>query len=284
MPDAVGVGGAKLILFGEHAVVHGYPALALGVDRTTTVSVTAGDDPAHPGTLAKDRRVASLTQSLFPGLSVHIRSDIPVGRGMGSSAALAVALVRAAAAHHGEDIDADTVFRRSLEIERIFHGNPSGVDNAVSDRGGALLYRRGPPAVLTPLPCPDLPLVVLDSGSSGDTASLVAGVAARRPAIDEHLAAIGAITEQAAAHLHEPDVLGPLMYKNHERLAAIGVSTPQLDQLVALAMQHGALGAKLSGAGGGGVVVALARQPLPIIQAARAAGFDALSCRVRASR
>jgi mevalonate kinase len=289
---ATGFAPGKLILSGEHAVVWGHRAIAFAVDRGTTVTLVRRPGPTgvDAATFA-DARLDPALRSLLPaeGWGVQIQSDLPVGRGMGSSAALAVALVRALAALEGRVADFAECHSRGFAVERVFHGNPSGVDHAVSARGGGLLYRRsaeGP--IIEALPLPDLRFVVLDSGTAGDTAAEVAGVAARRPGIDGALEAIGQLTEtlvtllcEAAERGAPPDMvtLGALLSENHERLREIGVSNPQLDALVGLALRAGAYGAKLAGAGGGGVVVALARDPEQVLRAASARGLTAFPVR-----
>jgi mevalonate kinase len=277
----VGVGLGKLILCGEHAVVYGYPALAMAVDLKTTVRIAPS-----PGPLVIDGVTdARLHQAIHPfvgdGYRVEIASELPLGRGMGSSAALAVAVVRAAAALRGEAISDEDCFEQAFRIERVFHGNPSGIDHAVSARGGLVRYQRGPPLVIHDRPAPDWAIVVLDSGRAGDTAEMVAGVATRRPAIDGALGAIGALVERVDAGLHAgPDVIGELLDENHRLLQQIGVSTPTLDALCDLARRSGAWGAKLAGAGGGGVVLALARDPAAIVSAAERVGVRAFPVRV----
>jgi len=214
------------------------------------------------------------------GLAIEIQSGIPVGRGMGSSAALSVALVRALAAARGEPtLDPEQVFVRAMPIERVFHGNPSGVDVAVSAQGGVLRYLRGAVPIIDEVGRPPTAeIVVLDTGCAGDTAALVAAVGSRRPAIDRVLERIGALTELAIDALDQPRVLGALLTENHQLLCEIGVSTRGLDDLVTLALEAGAYGAKLSGAGGGGVVLALVERTEPLLEAARARGIHALRC------
>jgi mevalonate kinase len=162
------------------------------------------------------------------------------------------------------------------------------VDHAVSALGGAVSYRRLPEGPqLLPLGLPALPLIVLDSGRAGDTAQMVAGVAARLPGVEPQLQAIGALVPQVRALLQQtrPDLpaLGEALLHNQDLLRQIGVSTPELDQLVALALSAGALGAKLAGAGGGGVVLALCPEPDRLLQAARRAGVRAFSVELAAA-
>ena len=248
-----GAGHGKLLLCGEHAVVHGHPAIALAVDRGTRVAIRAQPGPTVIDSPHADARVREALLTVVPaeGWSIGVRTDLPVGRGMGSSAALAVALVRAHADLDRDPIDADEAYRRAMPIERAFHGNPSGVDVAVAARGGTLWFRRGDPPERTSLPAPPWSVVVLDSGTAGDTAALVAAVAARRPQIDPVLDRIGELVAAARDVLDDPAAIGALIDENHAHLREIGVSTDALDALVALARRAGAHGAKLAGAGGG---------------------------------
>lgn len=271
-----GHGAGKLILCGEHAVVHGHPALAFAVDLHTRVTLDRVEGATRVDSDHADRRVRDALCTVLPrtGWAVRVDSDIPVGRGMGSSAALAVALVRA----HRPGLSGGELIDAAMPIERAFHGNPSGLDVAVSALGGCLAFRRGPPMHYTQVPVGAWKVVVLDSGDMGDTAELVAGVTARRPGIDPELERIGALVQEARAVLDDATALGPLLTENHRLLQAIGVSTPVLDDLVALALAHGAHGAKLAGAGGGGVVLALVDDPEPLVRAATARGVPALVC------
>ena len=126
---------------------------------------------------------------------------------------------------------------------------------------------------------PPLPAVILDSGKAGNTAKLVAQVARSRPRVTPALNQLGEFADIARDNLSDMHLLGDLMIEAHALLKTIGVSTRELDELVALAMQHGALGAKLSGAGGGGVVVALVPEdPEPLLQAALHRGIQAFAC------
>lgn len=274
MTTGTGRASGKLILVGEHAVVHGEPALAFAVDRGTTVHLASVDGPTTVDLPSVDPRLQAAVEHVVgpTGWRVSLSSDLPVGRGMGSSASLAVALVRAHDDATGAHTDA---YARALEVERLFHGTPSGVDVAVAVAGGVLRFQRTDPPTRQSLPAPSWQAVVLDSGSAGDTGALVAAVGARRPGIDPQLRRIGELVEAAQQALDDPQALGPLLDENQALLEAIGVSTPRLEALVGLARRHGALGAKLSGAGGGGVVLALVDDPAPLLAAAAAEGVDA---------
>ncbi len=268
----------KIILAGEHAVVYGHLAVAAAVSLQTTVTLRARPGPSGLGpdtdaAFLADPRLAGALGTVIPadGIEVCVSSELPVGCGMGSSAALAVALVRALAVMEGVSLDADAVFERAFPIERAFHGTPSGIDHAVSARGGVVAYRRPPdsagPPQMSPIVLPrPLTLVVVDTGTPGDTASMVRAVRQRREA-NAHVAAaleeIGSIAEAVADTLPGGDVraLGALLDANHAVLQRIGVSTPRLDVVCAILRSNGALGAKLAGAGGGGVCFGLADGP-----------------------
>ncbi len=276
---------AKLILTGEHSVVYGFPALAMAVDRWTTVRLTPLD-PTQPGAV-RSRELEPSTvlraalETLIPahGFAVDISTDIPIGRGMGSSASLALATVRAWMALHARTASAATVEAAVFAIERVFHGTPSGVDHGVMMRGGVVRFEKstaGP--VLESIPAAPLPLVVFDTGVAGSTRTLVADVRARATALSPVLDAMGRLSARIIQAIRARATLasvGEMFTENHRLLGQLGVSTPTLDHLVDFAVQHGALGAKLSGAGGGGVVIALAPEPQPLLSAARDAGITA---------
>lgn len=270
----------KLILLGEHAVVVGHPALAAAVDRHTTVTLTevAGPTRLEPP-YSDDPRLRPALATLLPpeGLLVHIRSEVPVGCGMGSSAALAVALVRALAAREGRDAGFDECFERAFAVERVFHGNPSGVDQAVSALGGVVRYRRAGPEVTPLRGLAPLRLVVANTGQPGNTAEMVARVRAR--GAEAELGEIAGLVARAERDWPE---LGPHLDANHVILARLGVSTPRLDAACAAMRAAGAEGAKLAGAGGGGVCFALVRpdREAGVVVAARALGNEVFAVTV----
>jgi len=271
----------KLILMGEHAVVYGHPALAMAVERGMTVSLKDRKGPtALVNAQINDPRLAQALLTVLPeeGVGVTINSTLPTGRGMGSSAALAVALGRASLAREGLEADPAEINRRAFKVERVFHGTPSGIDHTVSMLGGALRYWRtesGPQFEAVDLP--PLPIVVIDSGIAGNTAEMVAQVAAKQPAAHRDLAEMANLLDGTLPALKKGDwvAVGHAWLENHRLLQAVGVSTPLLDRLVRLAVDAGATGAKLAGAGGGGVVIALAPEPEAVIGQAEAAGFNA---------
>lgn len=273
-----GRGNGKVILLGEHAAVYGHAAIAGAIDRgvdavavrrpgplalraTGTFTLEVSRDDAHP--VATALAILGDALGLTDGIALEATSTLPAGAGLGSSAALAVALTRALAAAIGRALDDDAVAELANRAERAFHGNPSGLDAAVAAHGGLVRFARG--AALTPVHGAALPLVIGLSGQPRSTAAMVAKVAAARDAdasADLHLAQLGALADAAVAQLAEGAAawprLGAAMDEAHGRLAALGVSTPRLCAMVAAARDAGALGAKLTGGGGGGAVIALA--------------------------
>jgi mevalonate kinase len=257
----------KLILLGEHVVVHGHPGLVAAIDRGVRVTFTPGSvDVAPPdgpvgAVLALAGRLLGIAE---PRGTIEIAGDLPIGMGLGSSAALAVAVLRALVASAGLAIGDATVAAHAHEIERLFHGTPSGVDSTAATYGGVLWFVAGPPPRHESLTLRRaLPLVVALSRTPHATAQTVSGLRERAAAAPEVyqpvFAAIAALVAAARDALLADDRnrLGALLSMNHELLRACGVSTAELDALVAAARDAGALGAKLTGAGGGGAVLAL---------------------------
>ena len=297
------VGYGKIILLGEHAVVYGYPALAAALDRGVTVApvptpaggplrldlrawdlaVAAGDD--HPVA----RSLAAIADALAvgrPPLSLIGDAQIPPGAGLGSSAALAVAVARALLTHARQPIDADTLTRAAGASEALVHGRPSGVDVALAIAGGVGVFRRS--TGLAPLTgVPPLRVLVGPSGAPRSTATMIERVAeATRSLIaDPRLRELGALTDAGTAALLAADLpaLGGAMNRAHTLLADLGVSTSQLDALCDAARQAGAHGAKLTGAGGGGAVIAIAPRDLePAVLAAwKTAGVEGFVATIR---
>ena len=141
------------------------------------------------------------------GISVHIESDLPIGRGMGSSAALAVALARAAMQWHKVPVTDEGINDRAFAIERIFHGTPSGVDHTVSMRGGVVQYRKGADGpTFADIEMPELPIVVIDSGASGNTAKMVELVKASLASTHTYIEQIGALVTDALPAMQRGDL------------------------------------------------------------------------------
>lgn len=304
MPAVTATAPGKIILFGEHAVVYGQPALAVPVRQVQARAiVSAAPDldpgevliaapevhlqapwsqlpPGHPLVVAIRLTLEALGLSRPPALRLRITSTIPVAAGLGSGAAVSVALVRALSRFLGHPLDDAQVNAIAYEVEKIHHGTPSGIDNTVVTYAMPVYFVRGRPVETFRVGAP-FTLVIGDTGVPSPTAKTVAEVRRRwqaDPATYENLfAAIGRIAQQARRFIQkgQPDALGPLMDENHALLQRLGVSSAELDALIAAAKEAGALGAKLSGGGQGGNMIALARDEAHarrIAQALRAAG------------
>jgi mevalonate kinase len=275
----------KVILLGEHAVVFGEPAFAaalpVGVRATVTPTVSGGLVIDAPGVPVDDARVQAAVQLMASRTGVehaHIRveSALPVGGGLGSSAAFSVALLRALA----PSLDDRTLLAHSLASEALFHGTPSGVDSATCVRGGLIRFQRGERLDVTPVRAArPLSLVV---GLTGKTRRTISAVQSLRARIDAEpnrwrplVARLGGLAEGGVADVEagELALLGARMNEAHALLSECGVSTPELDAIVVAAREAGALGAKLTGAGGGGAAVALVSDAAPVAEAIGRLGF-----------
>ncbi len=285
VPSA-GSAHAKAILLGEHSVVYGAPAIALPLpDLRADVVISPRDVPGvrlvndlftgdiddAPTSILP---VVAAMRAAFPelpgvpadvGLEVRITSAIPYGRGLGSSAAVAAAAARASAAFLGLPLSADRCHEIVQASERVAHGNPSGLDARAVVADTVIRFERG---VATPLPVTaPISLVVADSGVRGSTVRAVDEVRRRREAepraVDTLVDRLAETTTAGIGDLAAGDLpaLGRRMDSAHEVLTALGVSNERLDALVGAATAAGALGAKLTGGGLGGCVLALADGP-----------------------
>lgn len=278
----------KIILFGEHAVVYGRPAIAAQVNQVQ-VKATVEQSPTEFTIRALNLNrtelysdldlsdplgviirlvLQTLGESAAPRATLTISSSIPIASGLGSGAAVSTAIARALALYFGEELDPATLSRMVYEVERIYHGTPSGIDNTVIAYERPVYFKRGvhesDPSTIRLLDVPvPFRIAIADTGVASPTKAAVGDVRrkweAERAEYEAYFDRCGEIAFHAY-HLIEsgrPFELGPLMNDNHHVLQRMGVSSPELDRLVEAARQAGAAGAKLSGAGRGGNMIAL---------------------------
>jgi mevalonate kinase len=293
---AAGRAWGKVILLGEHAVVYGVPALAIGIDRgafawvegfcsgrlnegATHASkaapragvpcrlfvegwdISVSEEDAHHDLGRAFRALLDAARAkggTIKDLSVRAKSDLPPGGGLGCSAALGVAIARAVSPHAGND----EVQELAMAWERIFHGNPSGVDAAVASCGGGIFFQKG--RGIEPVKSRNnLLLCVGSTGIASSTKTMVESVARlygrRREVVEKAFEGIRALVNNGRLAMEAGDRvgLGRLLDLNQMILGGLFVSTEEIERMCSAARQAGALGAKLTGAGGGGCVVAL---------------------------
>jgi mevalonate kinase len=293
----------KVILVGEHSVVYGEPAIAAAIDRELAVTLGLGDGNEGTAPPAPDERldlrgrtaVALVAQRFGFGpaaLGVAIESALPQACGLGSSAAFSLALVRAAAALAGRRQSRREETALAAEVEDVFHGTASGVDVAAVAQDGILWFERGDEPrveeIFAPAP---ITLVVALSGEARSTVTAVARLRVRRQrfprVFDPLLRRAGDLVGLAREAIVAGDwpALGAAMDAAHGLLNAFGVSTPALERMLHVARAAGALGAKLTGGGGGGAMIALAPEnAAAVADALVGAGFEAFVTRIGTSR
>jgi mevalonate kinase len=303
MSPTVSTARGKVILFGEHAVVYGVPALAVGIERGARASATPL--PSGPSTLRvrdfqllvdEDDTTTPLARA-FQGvlrvtraagvsvgpMAVEAEADLPPGGGLGCSAALGVAVARAL----DPSATSEEIAYRAGAWEDVFHGNASGIDAAVSALGGCVLFERGGagvPSVITRIRVPsEFHLCIGNTGQASSTRSMVEAVARmrqRRPETTQRaFDAIHTLVKNARLAIEAADrtAVGQLLDLNQMLLSGLFVSSPEIEQMCGAAREAGAFGAKLTGAGGGGCVVALVEQPdagAKVLAAWKRDGFD----------
>lgn len=279
MEISTGRSHGKIILMGEHSVVYGMPSIALPFfDAEVVATVTCAqqlevDCDFYTGLVASMPELLKSVQTtimtclkeldqLDTPLHIQIESTIPIERGMGSSAAVAVATTRALFHYFNQPLTQDKLLAIVDIAEHIAHGNPSGLDALLTSSDQAFRYVKGEP--FTPIHCDlDATLVIADTGKTGQTKEAVAAVKQlmAQPEYAQKIVQLGDATMAAEQCLATGDViqLGALMNEAHHLLKALSVSSAELDQLVQVARQSGAYGAKLTGGGRGGCLIALSR-------------------------
>jgi mevalonate kinase len=260
-----------VILLGEHVVVYGRPAVASGLPIELEAVALRGDGPALASDADTDPRGVELVAAAarLVGLeprdwTVQIRSGIPPGQGLGSSAALCVAVLRALAAAAGRRLGTDDEIAHGRTLEGIFHGTPSGIDPAAATIAAPFRFVRGePPSIESLALGAPVRLVIGLAASARSTGSAVGGLRARREAdparYEAMFDAVAAVVDDGVEALRRGDLvaLGRAFDRNQTLLAELGVSSSDVERRVAAARAAGALGAKLTGGGAGGAVIAL---------------------------
>ena len=283
---------AKLILIGEHSVVYGEPAMAIPVQLRMHVTLTEN----QYGQIIQDadlRQRLELMEDNFEGIrqlilrlldkfkspkmpfSLEIDSNIPRGRGLGASAALATAITKAFFDFFDQELSQNELLSFVNFSETIMHGRASGIDAATVNSEQAIYFVKGQSIEKLDIEVPGL-LVVGDSGIHGLTSQAISTVRQKikenKQEAEENIARLGDLTRQAKKILQSSKIygLGPILNSAQDILQDLGVSHPKLDELIETARSAGALGAKLTGSGLGGVIVALAANATDAIHISQA--------------
>ncbi len=298
--SVTGRGNGKIILFNEHFVVYGVPAIASSIDRYVEAEIADSDtvtifdervnlmnDPLEKRILEVMSSKMNIDLNKNP-IKVIIRGDIPLGSGLGASAATCVAIARALSKYFKLDLSDEEINSIAYEGERIYHGNPSGIDNTVATFGGVIWFERGKKVERINIGKP-LYIIIGNTGVRASTRKAIEKVRRNREKDPERfenlLNEARRLAQSARKCIEEGELkrIGELMNKNHELLQEIGVSCKKLDYLVELFLRKGALGAKLTGGGLGGNAIALvedAGKQDVIADEVRREGFDVMKVRV----
>lgn len=277
----------KIILFGEHAVVYGYPAIAIAINRRVRTEIKEinkkgiyirspnlyGDKcfqigiktkPANPfyslvSIMNKEKKILG---DLNSSVKISIRSSLPVGAGLGSSAAVAVSFLKTISEYNGKKLTQKDINNLAYEIEKIHHGTPSGIDNTLATYGGGIRFKKGAIDALD-VNLNKAYIVVIDSKIPRKTFEMVNKVRQfyerKTETVEKLFEKISIITKKGEDSLIRGDLeqLGNLMKQNHILLNKLGVGHEKLDQLATELTENDTLGYKLTGAGGGGCLIGL---------------------------
>jgi mevalonate kinase len=307
-----GSGYGKVILFGEHFVVHGIPGIVSAMESSTDAIVTKAvtglnikDDRKTSKGYSEEKRlqqIESIERMLIDmkldpktPLDIWIGGSLPGFSGLGASAASSVAIARAISEEFCLNLSDDRVNQVAYEAEIAYAGNPSGIDNTASTYGGLMWFKKNPaggPDFVERLNVhSQIEIVICSTGIVANTKAMVEGVAERKKANPDKYDALFEKAENLAfagrKALEAGDLkeVGILMNENHQILQDIGVSSVELDYLVDVARKQGAIGAKLTGGGGGGCMVALTpgvSLQTKVANAFKAEGLEVLTTKIGA--
>ena len=305
-----GSGYGKVILFGEHFVVHGGPGIVSAIDSTTDAEVKKGlkglqinDERKTAKGYSEEKRlqqIESIERMLKAmgidskiGLDIWIGGTLPGFSGLGASAASSVAIARAIAQELSMQIADEKINQIAYEAEKAYAGNPSGIDNTAATYGGLMWFKKdaagGPDKIEKLHVRRPIEIVIGSTGKVANTKAMVEGVAERKKKNPQKYDPIFrqaenlAIAGRRALEAYDIKKVGELMNENHRLLQEIGVSSKELDMLVDLARKQGAFGAKLTGGGGGGCMVAVTPgKDLQgkVLSAIKSLGFEVLSTKI----
>lgn len=285
MPAIISKAPGKIILFGEHAVVYGYPAIAVPINavhlKVSILPVILEEqsiikirnlnknedipfselDITNPIRISVENVFVHINQKP-PNFEMTISSTIPIAAGLGSSAALAVAITKCMSRFLGFSLTNNEVNSLAFKSEEFQHGSPSGIDNSVITLGKPIFFSKT--KTISPIKIKNsIHIILADTGKRTLTKEVVSFVKQRLLTEPDSakpiLAEIGNIVERASEALSNGEIgkIGDLMIRNHNALKKLGVSSTELNSLVTSALENGALGAKLCGGGKGGYIVAI---------------------------
>ncbi len=306
-----GSGFGKVILFGEHFVVHGVPGIVSAVDSTNDAEVTrigekitVKDERKGAKGYAEKKKLQQLesidrmlkAMGIDPrtvSLSIWLGGNLPGFSGLGASAASSVAIARAMAEEFGKDLSNEKINAIAYEAEKAYAGNPSGIDNTAATYGGLLWFKKnmsGGPNTIEKLSIQEpVEIIIGSTGIVANTKAMVEGVAERKKKNPQKYDPLFkqaeelALTSKQALQEFDLRKVGELMNENHRLLQEIEVSCKELDHLVDLARAQGAFGAKLTGGGGGGCMTALTpgkELQVKVAKAIEKEGFEVLRTKI----
>ncbi|HIK02034.1 TPA: mevalonate kinase [archaeon] len=290
----------KLILFGDHAVVYGEPGIATAINKRvystacelegrkiiieskdTGETIECGIRDKSKNLIVAAVQEAQKFAKSRSGVGVEINSQIPIGAGLGSSAAVATATIASVATlFNGKEPSTMEIAEMAYKADKLAHKTPSGIDTAITSLGGTIFFKKGNISQLDSEP---LTLVVANSGVKRNTSDMVLRVknSIMDPRVALSMFSIGSLTKEARTVLinKRPGDLGPLMDRGQSLLKDLGVSSTAIEDLVRIAKDSGAIGSKITGAGGGGCIISLSEDPEDLIKAFRETGASAYSVR-----